>query len=69
MTPATVQLPAHALQQEGFQESRMWENYKSGSTRGEWVASRGVALSPTLPRCIRLGVATLRRHASRRENR
>jgi len=30
----------------------MWEIYKSGSTRGEWVAPRGVALSPTLPRQV-----------------
>ena len=27
----------------------MWEIYKSGSTRGEWVVPCGVALSPTLP--------------------
>ena len=31
-----------------FQESRMREICMSGSTRGEWVAPQGVALSPTL---------------------
>jgi hypothetical protein len=45
---AAVQLPCACLRRYVFRSAGCREIRLSGSTRGEWVAPQGVALSPTL---------------------